>query len=77
MLASMAGALLSTVQRVENTKPVSADNLSKIAFVLSFLADFQTAPRRKLSEEETTRCMLDSQPLSRCILSVLSLAVML
>jgi transcriptional regulator with XRE-family HTH domain len=59
-LASVAGVSLSTVERVERGEPVSPDSLSKIAVALGFSADYLTAPRLKLSEEEALRRLVDS-----------------
>lgn len=60
VLAAMAGVSLSTVQRVERAEVVSPDNLTKIAVALGFPADYLTAPRHKLSEQEALQRLADS-----------------
>jgi transcriptional regulator with XRE-family HTH domain len=59
-LAAMAGVSLSTIERVERAEPVSTESLAKIAVALGFSADYLTAPRQKLSEEEALRRLVDS-----------------
>lgn len=59
-LASVAGVSLSTVERVERGEAVSPDSLSRIGVALGFPADYLTAPRQKLSEEEALRRLVDS-----------------
>lgn len=59
-LAAMAGVSLSTIQRVERGEPVCSDSLSKIAVALGFPAEYLTAPRKKLSEEEALRSLVES-----------------
>lgn len=59
-MASIAGVSLSTVERVERGDAVRPDSLSKIAVALGFPADYLTAPRQKLTEEEALRRLMDS-----------------
>jgi transcriptional regulator with XRE-family HTH domain len=59
-LAAMAGVSLSTLERVERGEAVRADSLSKIGVALGFPADYLTAPRQKLSEEDALRRLVDS-----------------
>jgi transcriptional regulator with XRE-family HTH domain len=59
-LAAMADVSLSTVQRVERGAIVTPDCLMKIALALGFPADYLTAPRQKLSEEEALEALNES-----------------
>lgn len=59
-LAAIAGVSLTTVQRIERGDTVSAENLSKAAVALGFAADYLTAPRHKLPEDEAIKALENS-----------------
>lgn len=59
-LAAMSGVSLATVQRIERGETVSTENLSKVAVALGFAADYLTAPRHKLPEDEAIRTLENS-----------------
>ncbi|WP_120217923.1 helix-turn-helix domain-containing protein [Sphingopyxis sp. EG6] len=59
-LAAMADVSHSTIQRVERGETVTPDCLTKIAVALGRPADYLTAPRQKLTEEQAWESLQQS-----------------